>query len=214
MATERAVAAVPKRPGWMHNFAHPRGLVGTAVGWLMARKNRGINELAVAALDPAPDASLLEIGFGPGVAIELLAAVAPHASIHGIDISAAMVRQASRRNRRRVSAGAVRLRQGAAEALPYPEDSFDGVLATNSYHLWPDQPAALAEILRVLRPGGRLVLGLRTAPAQPGKYVAPGFSAQELRTVCEQLEAAGFTRIERGSGVADGREVVLLSART
>lgn len=210
--TERTMARAPKRPGWMRNFAHPRGPVGTAVGWLMARKNREINELAVAALTPAPGEALLEIGFGPGVAIAMLVAAAPGGEVHGVDVSSAMVKQAARRNRGAVRAGTVKLRQGSAGALPYPALRFDGVVATNNYHLWPDPSAGLAEIVRVLRPAGRLVLGLRTAPERPGAYVPPGFTPEELDRVRRQLEEAGFSRIDDRRGVVGDREVVLMRA--
>lgn len=209
---ERTMARPPRRPGWMRNFAHPRGAVGAAVGWLMARKNRRINELAVATLDPGAADRVLEIGFGPGVAIALLAAAARNGQVHGVDVSAVMVRQAERRNRRQVRSGLVRLRQGGVDELPYPDGSFDGVIATNNFHLWPDPVAGLVEVVRVLRGTGQLVLGLRTAPRRPGRYVPPGFSEEELEGVKQRLVAAGFAKIERIDAAAGGRDVVLMRA--
>jgi len=70
-----------------------------------------------------------------------------------------MCRQASRR------AGAskrVDLRIGEASALPWPDAAFDGILAVNTAQFWPDPAADAAEALRVLAPGGRVVIALRT----------------------------------------------------
>ena len=80
-------------------FGHPSGWVGAVVGHLMAVKNLPMNRLVVELLDVKPEDAVLEIGFGPGQAIKLLAERTPAAIIAGIDPSAVMVRQATRRNR-------------------------------------------------------------------------------------------------------------------
>jgi SAM-dependent methyltransferase len=138
-------------------LGHPRGWPGRTLGRLMRVANRGPNRLALDALSLAPGDSVLELGFGPG---EALAAMARSGcrSIHGIDRSAAMLRQAARRNRAAVAAGHIQLRQGDFASLPYPDASFDKVLAVNVVYFWHDATAVIGEIRRVLRPGGTLVL--------------------------------------------------------
>ena len=109
----------------------PSGWAGRLTGHFMRLVNRAPNRLAVAALDLTPDAHVLELGFGPGEAIAALVDRLPDGVIEGIDRSAAMLAQASLRNRAAVQAGRVRLRLGDFASLPYADASFDAVLAIN-----------------------------------------------------------------------------------
>jgi len=122
----------------------------------MAVRNADMERLAVDELAPAPDHRVLSIGFGPGVGIAALARRLPVGLVAGVDPSKAMVDVATRRNRAAVEAGRVELRRAGAEALPWPDGDFDGVVAVNSIQLW-SLDAGIAEVARVLRPGGALV---------------------------------------------------------
>jgi ubiquinone/menaquinone biosynthesis C-methylase UbiE len=69
-----------------------------------------------------------------------------------------MVRQATERNAAAIGRQIVDLWRGAADRLPFADDSFDAALAINSMQLWPDAMAGLREVRRVCRAGGRLAL--------------------------------------------------------
>ncbi len=144
-------------------FGRPRGLKGWLIGHLMAIKNRAMNDAALLALDPDPADRVLEIGCGPGVTLAELAERLTRGFVAGIDHSEEMVRQATRRAGAWIGRGRAEVRLASVAAIPYPDASFDGVFAVNSFQFWPDPVAALVEIKRVLRPGGRLVLTLRSA---------------------------------------------------
>src|SRR5262249_41749810 len=81
-------------------FMRPRGFVGGLVGWERARRsaNRQRNVWAVGLLAVEPSDRVLEIGFGPGIAIRELSRRATQGLVCGVDHSAVMVRQATRRN--------------------------------------------------------------------------------------------------------------------
>jgi ubiquinone/menaquinone biosynthesis C-methylase UbiE len=96
---------------------------------------------------------VLEASFGTGY---LLTRYAGRVEAHGVDLNARMVAVAQE-NLRRAGLTAD-LRQGDVEALPYPDASFDTVLSTMAFSGYPDGRAALAEMLRVMKPDGRLVL--------------------------------------------------------
>ncbi|HMK99148.1 MAG TPA: methyltransferase domain-containing protein [Acidimicrobiales bacterium] len=95
---------------------------------------------------------LLDIGTGTGRLLERLGRGRPGLALFGLDRSAGML-AAARRSRAQLH-----LVRGAAEALPFPDGSFDAVTTTLSFHHWSDQPEALREVHRVLRPGGTFAL--------------------------------------------------------
>jgi ubiquinone/menaquinone biosynthesis C-methylase UbiE len=164
----------------MRMFGRPHGLAGRLGGLILARGNRPFAEEIVAFLDVQPADRILEIGFGPGVAIALLANAAPGVRVAGIDVSYEMVEQARARNAAAISAGAVDLRHGTVERMPFEDNAFDLALAINSMQVWPDLDAGLREIRRVLRPGGRLALAFTPRSGQPREGVTA------------RLESAGF----------------------
>lgn len=181
--------------------AEPQGLLGRLVGWMMARGNQESNEWMVSLLDLEEDDHVLEIGFGPGTAIREIAAQTSKGHVAGIDVSEAMIDQATKLNQEAVDAGRVDLRLGEATSMPWPSDRFDKALAVNVIYLWPHLDPVLSEIRRVLKPRGLLALYL--APVEQMEKL--GFSEVEtftlhipekVRKVCRET---GFTRVEQTS---------------
>ena len=97
--------------------------------------------------------SLLDVGDGTGEMLRMLAAARPEARYSGIDISPKMVETAGKK-----LGGAADLKQGDAENLPFGDNSFDIVICNDSFHHYPDPGKALSEFMRVLRPGGTLLV--------------------------------------------------------
>jgi arsenite methyltransferase len=110
-------------------------------------------ELALAALDAQPADSVVDIGCGPGFYVAALAEQA--ANVTGIDPSASMLAMAARKTEGNHN---VTLLQAEAIPLPLEDASMDRALSVQVFEYIRDVPAALAEVYRVLRPGGRVVL--------------------------------------------------------
>jgi SAM-dependent methyltransferase len=174
-------------------FRRPRGFAGWLVGWEMALRssNRKRNIWAVGLLGVKPTDRVLEIGFGPGIAIRELSRRATHGLVCGVDHSAVMVRQATRRNAAAVRAGRVDLRLGSAEHLPAFAELFDKVLAVNNMGMWREPAERLKEIHRRMRPGGRIAIV--SQPRCPGATAETTVAAG--REIATRLTAAGFTGI-------------------
>lgn len=149
--------------GFRGLFGRPQGLLGWLAGWAMAGGNAEMNRFAVDMLEVQKSERVLEVGFGPGVALGEIARVIGNGFAAGIERSPTMVRQASGRLRQRIGQGYVELKEGTAESVPYSDASFDRVLSVNTIYFWPDPRPELREMRRVLRPGGVLVLCFRGA---------------------------------------------------
>ena len=174
-------------------FHRPRGFGGRAAGWVMAKRgsNRKRNIWAVELLDVQPDDRVLEIGFGPGVAVREVARRATRGTVIGVDHSDEMVRQARKRNAAAVRDGRVDLRLASAEHLPAFDMPFDKILAVNSLMFWDDPVERLEELRRLLRPGGRLAIAFQ--PRGPGS--TDETAAQAGEDIAKQFGAAGFTDV-------------------
>src|SRR5918994_1722604 len=201
-------------PALVRQFRQPHGLGGRAAGWVMAHRgsNRKRNVWAVGLLDVQPDDRVLELGFGPGIAIGELARRATRGLVVGVDHSEVMVRQASRRNAAAVRNGRVELRLGSAETLPVFDASFDKILAVNSLMFWDDPVARLKQLRGLLRPGGRIAIAVQPrAPgstdetaARAGDEIAGHFAAAALTGARSQMPALHPTPVGCVLGVSPG----------
>lgn len=164
----------------MRAFGHPQGPLGRLGGIIMARGNAPFAAWVVDLLDLRPADIVLEVGFGPGVAIELLSRRVSH--VAGVDPSREMLAQATARN---AGAGNIRLELAYAENLPFADGAFDKALAINSMQLWSDPVAGLRQIHRVLRHGATLALGFtprsgQTRDGLPELLASAGFAAPRI----------------------------------
>jgi ubiquinone/menaquinone biosynthesis C-methylase UbiE len=166
----------------MRMFGRPQGVLGRLGGVIMARVNRDAASQVIGVLDLQPDDRVVEIGFGPGVAIALLTERVSGGAIAGVDPSPDMLGQAQARNAAAIEAGKVDLRLGVVARLPFPDAAFDKAFTINSMQVWPDAGAGLREIHRVLRRGGVIALAFTVN------------SGQARRGVAEMLSAAGFAQ--------------------
>jgi ubiquinone/menaquinone biosynthesis C-methylase UbiE len=151
----------------MRAFGRPEGLLGRIGGRLMVRGKAECGRWLAARLGLADDASILEVGCGPGVVLGVLAEAAPRGRVVGVDPSPVMLRQARRRNAEAIRAGRVEVLGGEAEAIPATDASFDVVVALNSVQLWHDRLAGLRECRRVLCRSGVLCIGFTPEAGQP-----------------------------------------------
>lgn len=174
-------------------FGRPTGFWGHAAGFLMAHRssNRRRNAWAVSLLCVRPDDRVLEIGFGPGLAILELSREAAQGYVCGIDHSELMLRQATRRNTDGIRRGVVDLRLGSIDALPAFKAPFDKVLAVNAIMFWPETDSRLEQLRRLLRPGG--LIAVAHQPRGPG--ASDETSAAKGREIAAALTQAGFSEI-------------------
>ena len=192
--------AEAERSGW----SDPE--LASAYADLFAKASDQVVPAMVGASGAAPGSRVLDLCCGHGNVTEALAATG--AEVTGLDFSAAMLEAA------RARVPQADLVEGDAQAMPFEDASFDAVTCNVGLGHVPDQPKAVREIARVLRPGGVAVLSSWSAPEQSPTFqvvfgalkehadeissapAAPDFHALARRETAEaMLGAAGFRNI-------------------
>jgi SAM-dependent methyltransferase len=167
------------------------------------RRRRLVRE----ALAPQPGERVLDVGTGPGFyAAELLDLVGPEGSVTGVDASAAMLAIAKDRCQAHPNAT---FAEGDASELPVEDGYFDAAISVQVLEYVEDISAALAEIRRALRPGGRVVLwdvdwttlSMNAVDEDLSRRVLAGWDEHLAhpalpRTLAGQMRAAGFADVE------------------
>src|SRR5215469_14298262 len=101
---------------------------------------------------------ILDVGCGGGRTVSKLAAIATQGKVYGIDHSTESVAIAMRTNKQWIGISRVEIREASVSRLPFADGAFDVVTAVETHFWWPALPADLREVLRVLKPAGRLIV--------------------------------------------------------
>ncbi len=178
-------AGVPSGPlGWVSSH------------WTMPRLHSQLYKVAAQALDLQPEDELLEVACGSGFFLDKYAAHVGR--VAGLDLSGIQIDLARQRLADRIAAGTAEIVQGDAGALPWPDQTFSVVTVIGAFECFPEPEKALAELYRVLRPGGRMVANI-------GERVEPGTQTHKILDVLwvwseddvrSLVEAAGFTDVD------------------
>ena len=208
--------------GLARQFGHPSGLLGAVVGRGMARGNaelsRWVVQQAAAHLGDAVR-RVAELGPGPGVGLEVLLAQFPDAQVWGVDVSSVMLSQSRKRNQSAVTGGRLTLLEGGTSALGASEPA-DLVMANHVLYFWVDPVAEMAEIRRVLRPGGLLALGYQLKENMPAmaqrRFPAAGHrlygTAEEVSGLAVEAGFDHVTQVVKGLAEAPEGRVLLATA--
>jgi ubiquinone/menaquinone biosynthesis C-methylase UbiE len=175
-------------------LGRPHGILGPLVARAL---NRG-NERAIAtAVDSAKiprGAVAADIGFGGGVGLQLLLErVGDDGVVHGVEIADDMLRRARSRFGRDVRSGRLRLSSGSLTELPLDDNSVDALITLNTVYFISELDAACAELARVLRPGGRAVIGISDPDVMARLPFTPhGFTIRPVGEIAAALRNSGL----------------------
>jgi SAM-dependent methyltransferase len=128
---------------------------------LVRAMNRGHESMTDWGLGHAAVGSqfkILDVGCGGGRTIQKLAANAAGGMVYGIDYAEGSIAVSRAHNAQLIKAGRVVIQKASVSHLPFPDDTFDLVTAIETQYYWPDLMGDMREILRVLKPAGRLVV--------------------------------------------------------
>jgi ubiquinone/menaquinone biosynthesis C-methylase UbiE len=136
----------------------PMGWPGRFFAWLMNRSHSSLTDWGLTHVVIGKRDTALDVGCGGGRTVQKLATIATDGKVCGIDYSEASVRTSRSANRQAIQAGRVEIQRASVSQLPFPDGMFDLVTAVETHYYWPDLTADMREILRVLKPGGKLLM--------------------------------------------------------
>lgn len=173
-----------RRPEFLARHGRrPEGWFGRILAKVMAWETSEENDAALELLEVRPGDRVLEIGFGHGRSINAAARLTRGGLVAGVDFSPSMVAMARRRNHALADRRLVDLRQGNSLCLPFEDDSFDRAWSVHTVYFWDEPVAHMKEVGRVLKDGGRFVLGFRPSNEEvqraPGVYVHVSYGGRD-----------------------------------
>jgi SAM-dependent methyltransferase len=182
------------------------GHLGEVIARASSLPGESVARTVLELVELAPDDAVLELGCGSGRLLSAVAARLRRGFAAGIDPSELMVRHARARNRRWVAQGRVEISAGRSDDLGrFADARFDTAYGTHVVYFWMEPARDLAEIRRVLRPGGRLVLGF--FPSEDG---TAGATRYPVERAVRLLGAAGFTDVRAERRTAGGHALAWL----
>ncbi len=185
------------------------GVFGYLAGLTMIAGRGGDATLVTELARVNADDHVLDVGCGPGTAARRAARTAGR--VTGVDPSEPMLRLAHLLTRLTRTPTEIDWVRAGAEALPLPDDSVSVCWSLAAVHHWPDLDAGLAEVQRVLRPGGRFIaLEKRTKPGASG-VASHGWTGQQAEAFAGMLDARGFADVVVTEHDQGRRQVVAVS---
>ena len=182
----------------------PTGWLGRFVIWRMNSGHSSLTDWGLMHISIPEHYTILDVGCGGGRTISKLAAAATQGKVYGIDYSEASVAASKRANARWIEMDRVEVRLGSVSQLPFPEGMFDLVTAVETHFWWPNLPADMREVFRVLKPGGQHIViaevykGANTAVARLAEQFASR-TGMKLLSVDEHRELfanAGYSDVQ------------------
>jgi ubiquinone/menaquinone biosynthesis C-methylase UbiE len=189
----------------LNQCREPKGWLGRLNLRDMNRRHSRVTDWGLRHVVIGSGDAILDVGCGGGRTVHKLAAMAPEGRVFGVDHSEASVSVSRQRNGRLIETGRVEIRQASVSRLPFHDRMFDLVLAVETHYYWPNLPADLREVRRVLKPRGAVLIVVEAYKG--GKYekrlqpfvraMTPlGYSHLSVEENRELLSDAGFSDVE------------------
>jgi len=182
----------------------PSGWLGRFTLWRMNLSHSKLTDWGLEHVGVGSHDTILDVGCGGGRTVSKLAAQAAEGRVFGIDYSEESVAVSKKTNARAIEMGRVEIRHASVSQLPFSDGTLDLVTAVETHFFWPDLPADVREILRVLKPGGKLIIiaeiykGSTKMAAQLAEKYADraGITLLSVEEHRQLLASAGYTEIE------------------
>jgi len=141
---------------YLSQLRRPSGWLGRRVLSEMNHRHSDVTDWGLTHVEVGSHDTILDIGCGGGRTLEKLAARAPEGKLFGVDFSTTSVAASRAHNAAEVASGRMQIEHASVSKLPFEDGRFDLVTAVETHFYWPNLPRDVAEIARVMKPGGRL----------------------------------------------------------
>jgi arsenite methyltransferase len=175
-------------------LGRPHGILSPLVARALNRGNQRAIAGAVEAAHTPRGGVAADIGFGGGVGLQLLLDRAgDDGVVHGIEIADDMLRRARSRFGADVRSGRLRLASGSLNDVGLQDGSLDALITVNTVYFISELDAACAELARVLRPGGRAVIGIGDPDVMAQlPFTSHGFTIRPVGEIAAALQNSGL----------------------
>jgi ubiquinone/menaquinone biosynthesis C-methylase UbiE len=146
------------RDSRVNQCQNPTGWLGRLVLRNMNSRHSKVTGWGLSQASIGKQDIILDVGCGGGRTVGKLAAIATQGKVYGIDHSTESEAMAMRTNKQWIDIARVEVREASVSRLPFSEGAFDVITAVETHFWWPALPTDLREVLRVLKPGGRLII--------------------------------------------------------
>lgn len=190
------------------NCANPQGRMGRAMLRFMNLCHAPLTNWGLDLIHFQDGWTMLDVGCGGGATLKRLLKRSKNSQVYGIDISKASVEKARKVNAQ-VLDKRVFVEQGSVEKLPYDNDKFDLVTAVETIYFWPNLPACLQEVRRVLKPGGCFAIMVEVVDSN-SKWtdLCEGMTAYSPDKIKNMLDEAGFVQTETHLKLANNAAII------
>lgn len=177
----------------------PSGFYGRLVSRMMNKRNKMAFERIIRELEITSGEKIFEIGYGPGLGLNLIANSISDCNISGIDFSELMYQEAVKRNKRFVESGNVHLQFGDFLTQESVGEKYDKIFCLNVIYFWSDLHLAFSKTYSLLNNGGMFCIFMThkdELEATSFTNLAKDFNKYSIETVEAELLNVGFQSIE------------------
>ena len=176
-------------------FKKPSGLFGMFSSNIMIKGNKTNYEKLIKNLDLQPGDKLLEIGYGPGAGLNMIAKACTSCIIHGIDFSQLMYRRARRYNKQYLDNNTMVLQYGDFLKTTVVSNEYDKIFCLNVVYFWNELQEPFKKVLSLLKAGGTFHIYMANKEALK-KAPDTVFNKYSIEQVAEALKSVGFGNAE------------------
>jgi ubiquinone/menaquinone biosynthesis C-methylase UbiE len=173
----------------------PSGYWGKLVAKMMDKRNKKFYKEIINILNVKNGDKVLEIGYGSGMGIQLLANTKVDCKIHGIDFSELMFNEASKRNKILIESGILHLRFGDLLTSDFNNEKYDKVFCVNVIYFWNDLQLVFKKINSILNDSAVFCIFMTHEKEFQHQKFAVDFFKYTIETVVEELRKSGFSDV-------------------
>ncbi len=185
----------------VENAARPDGFWGRLMIKSMNKNHSDLTDWGLEHIKIERRSKVLDVGCGGGRTVSKLCGIVGNGKVYGVDYSELCVSKSQKLNSKNIICGKAKILKASVSSLPFEDNSFDSVTAVETYYFWPDKQNDLKEILRVLKPGGKIlmVFEMLKTDNDPFKWErvekSLGISAVTEDEIAAVLSVAGYQNV-------------------